>query len=96
MRGGIEPPLIKNLCLRECISSHLETNFPYSITSILSKVVHSNTFFLTFSFEFPCRPLGALVRVPCGGGGHSKSESAKCSEKQQSPCEHVRGRGYKT
>ena len=43
--------------------------FSYSITSILSYFVHSNTFFLTFSFDFPCRPLGALVRLPCRGGG---------------------------
>ena len=43
--------------------------FPYSITSILSKVVHPNTLFLTISFAFPCRPLGALVRFTCGEGG---------------------------
>ena len=73
--------------------------FPYSITSILSKVRHSNTLFLTISFAFPCRPLGVLVRFPCvcvGGGGGAqqlqcKSESAQCSEKQQSPCEGLRG-----
>ena len=50
--------------------------------------------FLTISFAFPCRPLGALVRSPCGGCGGGwarqlqwKSESAQCSEKQQSPRE---------
>ena len=43
--------------------------FPYSITSILSKVRHSNTLFLTITFAFLCRPLGALVRFQCGGGG---------------------------
>ena len=30
----------------------------YSITSILSKVVHSNTLLLTISFAYPCRTLG--------------------------------------
>ena len=29
-------------------------------------VVHSKSLFLTISFAFPCRPLGALVRFPCG------------------------------
>ena len=47
----------------------LEPIFPYSITSILSRVRHSNTLFLTISFAFPCRPLGALIRFPCGGEG---------------------------
>ena len=45
-----------------------------------------------YYFAFSCRPLGALVRFPCWGGGGAqqlqcKSESAQCSEKQQSPCE---------
>ena len=45
-----------------------------------------------YYFSSSCLPLGALVKFPCGGGGgtqqlHCKSESAKCSEKQQSPCE---------
>ena len=54
-----------------------------------------------YYFAFSCRPLGTLVRFPCvsvcacvcvwGGGGaqqlQCKSESAQCSEKQQSPCE---------
>ena len=53
-----------NLCLWECISSHFDAHF--SITSMLSTVRHSNTLFLTISFAFPCRPLGALVRFPCG------------------------------
>ena len=67
-------------------------------------VVHSNTLFLTISFEFPCRPLGALVRFPCGGvgdlggGGGAQQlqcESAQCSQKQQRPCEWGGGGGLK-
>ena len=57
---------------------------------MLRKVEHSNPLFLSISFAFPCRPIGALVRFPCGGGVHQlqfKFESAKCSEKQQSPYE---------
>ena len=47
-----------------------------------------------YYFAFSCCPLGALVRFPIGGGGgggahqlQCKSESAQCSDKQQSPCE---------
>ena len=46
-----------------------------------------------YYFAFSCRPLGTLVRFPCvwGGGGalqlQCNSESAQCSEKQQSSCE---------
>ena len=47
----------------------LKPIFPYSVTSILSKVRHSNTLFLSISFACPCRPFGALVKFPCGGGG---------------------------
>ena len=46
----------------------LKPSFPYSITSILSKVRHANASFLTICVAFTCRPLGALVRFPCGGG----------------------------
>ena len=57
--------------------------FPYPITSISSKVRHSNTLSLTISFALPCRPLGAFVRFPCGGGRAQQlqcmSESAQCS-----------------
>ena len=94
---GVEPPLIGggpedlppiqfffNLCLWECIWSHFEAHFSIinSITSILRKVRHANTLFLTISFAFSCCPLCALVRFPCGGGGGGaqqllcKSESA--------------------
>ena len=41
----------------------LKPIFPYSITSILRKVRHSNTLFFAFNFSFPCHPLGALVRL---------------------------------
>ena len=41
----------------------LKPIFPYSIISIFSRVRHSNTLFLTISFAFPCRPLGALVML---------------------------------
>ena len=41
----------------------LKLIFPYSITSILSKVRHSNTLFFAINFSFPCHPLGALVRL---------------------------------
>ena len=43
-----------------------------------------------YYFAFSYRPLGALVKFPCGEGAQQlqcKSESAQCSEKQQSPCE---------
>ena len=43
---------LKNLCLWECISSHFEAHFPYSITSILSEVRNSNTLFLTIILHF--------------------------------------------
>ena len=50
-------------------------------------------------FAFSCRPLGSLIEFPCGGGGggalqlQCKSESAQCSEKQQSLCEGDEGGG---
>ena len=37
--------------------------YPYSITSILSKVRHSNTLFFAINFSFTCHPLCALVRL---------------------------------
>ena len=47
---------------------------------------------INYYFAFSCRPLGVLVMFPCerGGGAQQlqcKSESAQCSEKQDSPCE---------
>ena len=59
MRGGLKPPLIRGGTgdlprnfLKICVSENafraiLNPIFPYSITSILSKVRHSNTLFLT-------------------------------------------------
>ena len=76
----------------------LKPIFPHSITSILSKVRHSNTLFLIISFPFLCRPLGALVRFPKGDvGGHSNciaSLSQPNGTTKQSPCEG-RGGGLK-
>ena len=81
---GIEPPLNQIFFSKNAFQAILETHFPYSITSFLSKVVHSNKLFLTISFEFPCRPLDALGRFPCEGRGGAQqlqceSESAQCS-----------------
>ena len=41
----------------------LKAIFSCSITSILSKVRHSNTLFFAIDFSLPCHPLGALVRL---------------------------------
>ena len=45
-------------------------------------------------FAFSCRPVGAVLRFPCGGGGGHSSCNARLSQsniqwsdKQQSPCE---------
>ena len=69
----------------------LKPILPYSLTSILNQVRHSNTLFLTITFAFHCRPLGALVRFPCccfffcffvvffflgGGGGQSNCNAS--------------------
>ena len=76
MRRSTTPSLFLKSVSENAFQAILKPIFPYTITSILSKVRHSNTFFLTISFEFPCRPLGALVRFTCvcvcvcvGGGG---------------------------
>ena len=64
MRGSLEG--VRGLSLEMAFRNEIafqaifEAHFPYSITSTLSKVRHSNTLFLTISFAFPCR----------GGGGH--------------------------
>ena len=74
MRGG-EPPLIRgvrgsspgkffNIYVSEnTFQAILKPIFPYSITSILSKVRHSKTLFFAINFSTPCHPLGALVRL---------------------------------
>ena len=47
-----------------------------------------------YYFVFSCLPLVTLVRFPCEGGGaqqlQCKSESAQCSEIQQSPCDGLK------
>ena len=70
MRGGFNPPLIRSpvkFCKiyvsENAFQAILKPIFPYSITSILSNVRHSNTLFFAFNFSFPCHPLGALVRL---------------------------------
>ena len=76
MRGGLNPPLIRGGGWRtsprkfckiyvseNAFQAILKPIFPYSITSILSKVRHSNTLFFAFNFSFPCHPLDALVRL---------------------------------
>ena len=74
MRVGLNPPLIRGpvaspgkfdkiYVSKNAFQAILKPIFPYSITSILSKVGHSNTLFFGFNFSFPCHPLGALVRL---------------------------------
>ena len=69
----------------------LKPIFPYSMNSILSKVRHSNTLFLTINLHFLVVLLVLWLgsHVGRGGGGQlqCRSESAQYSEKQQSPCE---------
>ena len=51
---------------------------------------------LAISFAFPCRPLGALVRFPCGGGGGGQSNcnaSLSQSNVQKNNRALVRGGG---
>ena len=62
---GTSQEFLYNLCLWECISSHFEAHFPYSITLILSKVRHINTLFLTISFACSW----CIGKVPMWGGG---------------------------
>ena len=94
MQGGIEPPLIKLFVLENAFQAIYIPIFPYAITSILSKVVHSKTLFLTISFAFPCRPLGALVRFPCGGRGHINCNACLSQPNvQKNSRAHVRGSG---
>ena len=66
-RGGVK--FIFKIVSVNALQAILKPSFPYSITSILSKVRHANASFLTICVAFTCRPLGALVRFPCGGGG---------------------------
>ena len=97
MRGGLNPPLIKIVVSENAFQAIKKPISPYSITSILSKVVHSSTLSLTISFAFSGRPLGALERFPCGGGGHiicnASLSQPNVQKKQQSPCEGGGGGG---
>ena len=56
MRAGVGPPPKKmNIYIFEnAFQAILKPIFPYSVTSILSKVRHSNTLSLAISFAFPC------------------------------------------
>ena len=75
MRGGLNPPLIRGaggpppeiFCKiyvsENAFQAILKLIFPYSITSVLTKVRHSNTFFFAFNLSFHCHPLDALIRL---------------------------------
>ena len=61
---GTSPEFFFKIYISEnAFQAILKPIFPYSITSILSKVRHSNTFFFAINFSFSCHPLGALVRL---------------------------------
>ena len=55
MRAGVgHPPEKMKIYISEnAFQAILKPIFPYSITSILNKVRHSNTLFLAVSFAFP-------------------------------------------
>ena len=62
--GGPPPEFFFKIYVSEnAFQAILKPIFPYSVTSILSKVRHSNTLFFAINFSFPCHPLGALVRL---------------------------------
>ena len=74
MRWGLNPPLIRGVqgashdfflifVSENALQAILKPIFAYFITSILSKVRHSNTLFFAINFSFSCHPLGALVRL---------------------------------
>ena len=56
MRAGVGPPLEKMTIYvsENAFQAILKPIFPYSITSILSKVRRSNSLVLAISFAFPC------------------------------------------
>ena len=72
---GMNPPLIRGVRgsspgkkfkiyeSEKAFQAILQPIFPFSITSILSKVRHSNTLFFAINFSFPCHPLDALARL---------------------------------
>ena len=61
--GGLPQNFFKIYVSENAFRSILKPIFPYSITSILSKVRHSNSLFFAINFSFPCHHLGALVRL---------------------------------
>ena len=63
VRGPTPETFSKIYVSENAFQAILKPIFPYSITSILSKVRHSNTLFFAINFSFPCHPLGALVRL---------------------------------
>ena len=55
MRAGLDLLQKKeNILSENAFEAILKPIFPYCITSILSKVRHSNTLVLAMSFAFPC------------------------------------------
>ena len=63
VRGGSPGFFFKIYVSENKFQAILKPIFPYSITSILSKVRHSNTLFFAINFSFPCHLLDALVRL---------------------------------
>ena len=59
------PPenLFKIYVSESAFQAMLKPFSPYSITSILSEVRHSNTLFFAINFSFPCHTYVALVRL---------------------------------
>ena len=62
-RGGTSLNFFLIYLSENAFQASLKPIFPSSITSILSKVRHSNTLYFAINFAFPCHPLCALVRL---------------------------------
>ena len=63
VRGTTPGNFFKIYVSENAFQAILKPIFSYSITSILSKVRHSNTLFFAIIFSFPCHPLGALAAL---------------------------------
>ena len=62
--GGPPPEFFIKIYVSEnAFQAILKPIFPYSITSILIKVRHSNTLFFAINSAFPCHPLDAFGKV---------------------------------
>ena len=61
--GGLPRKIFKIFVSENAFQAILKPIFPYSITSILSKVRHSNTLFFAINFSFPCHSPDAFVRL---------------------------------